>query len=96
MTDHEVLGFFKTQQRLMSRQTRWMEFLERFNYSIKYIKGETNKVADHLSRYYQSNEGEAIHPTHIYVTADIILDPEGDDLPSGHVEEFRATCAGIK
>jgi hypothetical protein len=28
VTDHKALRFFKTQQRLTSRQTRWMEFLE--------------------------------------------------------------------
>jgi hypothetical protein len=93
VTDHEALGFFKNQQRLTGRQTRWMEFLERFDYTIEYVKGETNKVADCLSRYYQSDEGEESHPKHVYVDVDVILDPEGDDLPNGRVEEFRAARA---
>jgi len=96
VTDHEALGFFKNQQRLTSRQTRWMEFLERFDYTIEYIQGEENKVADCLSRYFQSDlEGEG-HPSHEYVRADVRLDPEGDDLPAGRLAEVRAVREDLK
>jgi len=27
VTDHQALEFFKTQDRLLSQQTRWMEYL---------------------------------------------------------------------
>jgi hypothetical protein len=67
-----------------------MEFLERFDYTIEYIQGEENKVADCLSRYYQSDLPGEKHPQDEYVNADIRLDPDGDDLPVGRMEECRA------
>ena len=53
VTDHKALEFFKMQSRLSSRQTRWMDYLARFDFDIRYIKGSLNKVADALSRYYE-------------------------------------------
>src|SRR6202041_2244948 len=81
VTDHRALEFFNTQQRLSSRQMRWMEYLSRFDYDIQYIKGTSNKVADSLSRYYQSDTWEDVHPSYDFVSADLKLDPEGEDLP---------------
>jgi len=52
VTDHKVSEFFKTQRHLSNRQVRWMEFLVCFDYDIMYVKGETNLVADALSRYH--------------------------------------------
>jgi hypothetical protein len=94
VTDHEALGFFKTQQCLTSQQTQWMEFLEHFDYTIKYIQGQENKVADCLSRYFQSDWPDKKHPACDYVNADVRLDSEGDDLPSGRIKEVRALQAG--
>src|ERR1700723_2708947 len=90
VTDHRALEFFKTQRRLSSRQMRWMEYLSRFDYDIQYIKGTSNKVADSLSRYNQSNKGEDVHPSYDFVSADLKLDPEGEDLPWNRVVEIRA------
>jgi hypothetical protein len=47
-----------------------MEFLARFDYEITYIKGETNLVADVLSRYYESDNWDEVHDTSQYVSAD--------------------------
>jgi hypothetical protein len=55
VTDHKALEFFKTQHHLNSRQAQWMEFLACFDFHITYIKGETNLVADSLSRYYEND-----------------------------------------
>jgi len=90
VTDHRALEFFKTQRRLSSRQMRWMEYLSRFDYDIQYIKGTSNKVADSLSRYYQSDTWEDVHPSYDFVSADLKLDPEGEDLPWNRVVEIRA------
>src|ERR1700722_3482531 len=79
--NHWALEFFETQQQLSSHQMRWMEYLSQFDYDIQYIKGTSNKVADSLSRYYQSNTDEDNHPSYDYVTVDTLLDPEGEDLP---------------
>ncbi|KAA1473691.1 hypothetical protein DENSPDRAFT_755719, partial [Dentipellis sp. KUC8613] len=66
---------------LSSRQTRWAEFLSRFKYEIQYMKGETNKVADCFSRYFESDLPDETHDASMYVNIDDRLDPEGEDLP---------------
>jgi len=81
VTDHRALEFFKTQRRLSHHQMRWIEYFSRFDYNIQYVKGTSNKVADSLSQYYQSDTDDDIHPTYNYVIADVQLDPEGEDLP---------------
>jgi Holliday junction resolvase-like predicted endonuclease len=89
VTDHKVLEFFKTQRCLNSRQSRWMEFLARFDLDIRYIKGEMNLVADALSRYFENDHWEESHNQLQYVMADVRLDLEGEDLPWIRYEENR-------
>ena len=50
--DHQTLEFFNTQWSMSLRQTRWYEYLSRFDYSIQYVEGLRNVVADALSRMY--------------------------------------------
>ena len=87
VTDHKALEFFKTQRRLNNRQARWMEFLARFDINITYVKGETNLVADALSRYYKNDVWDESHDISQYVNADARLDPTGEDLPWDRFEE---------
>src|ERR1700720_3297237 len=89
VTDHRALEFFKTQQCLSGCQMRWMEYLSQFDYDIQYIKGTSNKVANSLSRYYQSDTDEDNYPSYDYVTVDAQLDPEGEDLPWIRMIEVR-------
>ena len=49
-TDHKSLQHFKTQPQLSARQTRWLDLLANFDFTIEYIEGKTNVVADGLSR----------------------------------------------
>lgn len=78
--DHKTLEFFKMQPCLTSRQTRWMDYLARFNFDIRYVKGTLNKVADVLSRYYEHDFWTGVPEIQDYVNADIHLDPEHDNL----------------
>jgi hypothetical protein len=80
VTDHKALEFFKMQLRLSGRQMRWMEYLTRFDFDIRYIKGEWNKVADVLSRYYEHDYWTEVPELQDYINADVRLDPEQDDL----------------
>ena len=49
-TDHRTLENFTHQKHLFWRQAHWQEFLGQYNFSITYLKGVDNCVADTLSR----------------------------------------------
>lgn len=49
-TDCKTIENFGGQRDLPPRQVRWMEYLSQYEYSIMYIKGEDNTIADVLSR----------------------------------------------
>ena len=49
-TDHHSLIYLQTQPHLSARQTRWLEFLQQFDFKTEYKEGRTNVVADGLSR----------------------------------------------
>ena len=50
LTDHRSLTYFQTQPMLSGRQTRWMVELAAYNFTIEYVTGASNVVADALSR----------------------------------------------
>src|SRR5258708_6555963 len=50
ITDHRSLQYLSTQDKLSGRQTRWTEYLQQFDFEIKYRPGKDNTVADGLSR----------------------------------------------
>ncbi len=60
-TDHKVLEVIMTQKNLSPRQHRWMDILNKFNFTIHYILGPTNALADALSCMY-SDEPSGIEP----------------------------------
>ena len=49
VTNHEALTYLSTQQKLLSQQIRWTDYLSRFNAEIVYMQGINNKVANCLS-----------------------------------------------
>jgi hypothetical protein len=64
---------------------RWMEYLVRFDFDIRYVKGELNKVADALSQYYEHDYWTEVPEIQDYINANIRLDPDHDDLPKEHL-----------
>jgi hypothetical protein len=48
-TDHIGMKYLFEQSTLNVRQTRWLEFLSEYDFDIKHIKGNENKVFDALS-----------------------------------------------
>lgn len=90
VTDHKALTFLSEKKKLPGRIERWVEYLARFDFEIIHVPGESNKVADALSRYFTYDpEGMAL-PSYDLVTADIRLDPDGETLPDPRIAEMRA------
>src|SRR6266481_700406 len=81
VTDHKSLEYFETQPNLSGRQTRWWEYISRFNFTIQHMDGVTNRVADCLSRYYETDGPDDHHQEHEFVSADSQLDLDGELLP---------------
>ena len=67
-----------------------MEFLARFDLDITYVKGDTNLVADALSRYYESDTWDESYDDSQYVNIDTRLNPDREDLPWDQFEETQA------
>ena len=49
-SDHKSLKYIFTQWDLNMRQRMWMEYLEDFDFTLHYLPGKENVVADALSR----------------------------------------------
>jgi hypothetical protein len=77
--DHNGLKYLFDQPILNSRQIRWLEFLCKYDFDIRHIKGKDNKVVDALSR-----KVHELHATSIsmYITEikDRILEAANVDL----------------
>ncbi len=90
VTDHKSLKYFEMQPNLSSRQTRWWEYISRFNFTIQHVDGTSNRVADCLSRYYESDYLDDEHPDHEFMSADAKLDPDAELLPVQQYIELRS------
>jgi hypothetical protein len=53
-TDHHPLRYSDIQPKLSKRQIRWLEDLAEFNFTLCYVKGKYNLVADGFSRMYDN------------------------------------------
>ena len=49
-SDHKSLKYIFTQRDLNMRHSKWMEFLEDYDFTLHYHYGKVNVVADALSR----------------------------------------------
>ena len=56
-TDHKNLQYFREPHKINSRQVRWLEFLQDFDYQLEHIPGSSNTIADLLSRCTDLNKG---------------------------------------
>lgn len=69
-TDHKGLEWLLTQKKLSPRQARWLEDISDFDFEIKYIPGETNVLADALSRMYSDEPKGTVRAFSEYVTVE--------------------------
>jgi len=87
LSDHQSLRFFTTQPLLSSRQARWKDKLAEFDFTIKYIEGPKNIVADALSR--RSDHRPTQPNSETAVGAE--MERRMRDAPSVTREEFLAS-----
>jgi hypothetical protein len=78
-TDHNGLKYLFDQPTLNARQIRWLEFLCEYDFDIRHIKGQDNKVADALSRKVHELHATTISMYRIELK-DRILEAENVDL----------------
>ena len=48
--DNHALQFINSQPKLNQKHAKWVEFMQNFTFVLKHISGNSNKVADALSR----------------------------------------------
>jgi hypothetical protein len=73
-----------------------MDYMSQFDFDITYVKGELNKVADCLSRYFENYTMDEAHEVHDYVRADTRMDPLGEDLPTYRFNEMKERVVEIR
>ena len=49
-SDNSALQYVMQQHKLNHKPAKWVEYLQSFNFVLKHISGQANKVADALSR----------------------------------------------
>ena len=90
-SDHKALSYLHTQKSLNSTLERWFHILLRFDFTISYMPGKSNVIADLLSRPVALNASNVqTGPTQIHF--DILRDktiPRDAEI-STHLEEAHA------
>ena len=94
-TDHRTLECFQRQRDLSKRQARWQEFLADYDFSIEYVKGGRNTVADALSRMPEGGEGGPVdEPETVAAVLRVTTDPKiSAEIRSGY--QTDAFCQKI-
>ena len=85
ITDHKALKTFMQKSHMGPRQIRWSQWLTRFRLKIIHIPGQQNRSADALSRIYKNPNSKP--RLEDLSNVDLLLDADGDDLPTERIEE---------
>jgi hypothetical protein len=65
--NHSGLKYFFGHATLNSRQIRWKEFLNEYEFHINHIKGKENKVVDALSKRVHEMHATSIQMYKVYL-----------------------------
>jgi len=85
VTDHEALRTFMQKAHAGPRQIHWSQWLTRYRLKFIHVPGSQNRSADALSCKFE-NLNNKFHVDDLS-TVDLLLDPEGDDLPEQRLKE---------
>ena len=64
--------------------------MDEFSFEPRHVAGTDNKVADALSRYYESDNADIFHPEINLMNADIRMNPHWEDLTNQRIGELLA------
>ena len=79
-TDHKSLIHFMGQKNLSQRQMRWLYIMNEFDFHVEYIPGESNTLADGLSRIYSDDQpGTVRTESEIIKDSDLTSESESED-----------------
>lgn len=87
-TDHKSLQYLQTQPHLSRRQAGWVELLQEFDFTLEYLPGPHNTVADVLSRQATYAPKCATCAAKIMVAATLLGTPAGPVTVDPHGEAW--------
>ncbi|KAJ2914251.1 hypothetical protein MD484_g6182, partial [Candolleomyces efflorescens] len=79
VTDHKGLVHLLDQDKLSGRKARWIEKISSFDFSVVYVPGTENVLADSLSRLYSNDSPGTVRSTSEYTYFDV-SDSDSSDL----------------
>jgi hypothetical protein len=74
-TDHRSLEYIQTQPHIAPKEVRWIEYMQQYNFVMKYREGKTNLVADSLSRRADHQPSELKAEVDAHTLHNIVEDP---------------------
>src|ERR1700761_2604742 len=74
-TDHRSLEHIQTQPHIAPKEVRWIEYMQQYNFLMKYKEGKTNLVADSLSRRADHQPSEIKSAVDSHTLHHIVEDP---------------------
>src|SRR6266576_2602635 len=77
-TDNVVIKFLRLHPELSKRMQRWLIYFNQFNIYVQHIKGNTNVVADALSRFHQIYLGKEKYE--VLYFGQVVTDKVRDEL----------------
>ncbi|KAJ2913330.1 hypothetical protein MD484_g7080, partial [Candolleomyces efflorescens] len=78
VTDHKGLIHLLDQDKLSGRKARWLEKISSFDFTVAYVPGTENVLADSLSRIYSNDAPGTVRAPSEYTYFDV----QEDDSPS--------------
>lgn len=92
LTDHKGLTHLLNQKNLSGRQARWLEKISSFTFTVVYIEGSENVVADALSRLYSFDSPGTLRSRSEFTYHDVV----DDDTSTVDMDEVLPILAGVE
>ena len=98
LTDHKGLVYLLNQKNLSGRQARWLEKISSFTFTVVYIAGSENVVADALSRIYSNDSVGTVRARSEFMYHDVNDDDTTaiDGTERSSINEDLPVLAGIE